>query len=317
MPCPFFSTGMRPLNVTLEQFLALVTVAQEGSLERGGDSLGLSRSAIGRHISALEQAVGAELFEERRGRWVLNKAGQILAPKAFETILHARMGVELVQAQVRLRTDHFAVGYSTYLNPGLIGIIKQLQLKHRGDVQIEYKSQFTKSAVEGVIRGELDAGFGYLPIREPDLLVRKVFEEALWVCMAERHALQEKQSISPAMLEGQPIIAVGRHALPLRFEDTDHHFLSLGIKLQFVEDCLSFTEALASVARDDGICLLPASQARTGNGVVIRPLEDYAYTYRSGVFVRQEDSEDEIIKDFLQLVLHRTTPYRRRRGHHG
>lgn len=307
---------MRPLNVTLEELLALVAVAQEGSLERGGVSLGLSRSAIGRHISALEHAVGAKLFEERRGRWVLNKEGQILAPKAFEAILHARMGMELVQARVRLRTEHFAVGYSTYLSPVLIGLIKELQLKRRGDVQIEFRSQFTRSTVEGVIQGELDAGFGYLPIREPDLLVRKVFEEPLWVCMAERHALQEKHSIPPAMLEGLPMIAVGRHALPLRFEETNNHFLSLGIKLQFDEDCLSFTEALASVARGGGLCLLPASLARSGNGVVTRPLEDYAYTYRSGVFVRQEDSEDETIKDFLQLVLNRTTPYRRRKGHH-
>lgn len=307
---------MRPLNVTLEEFLALVTVAQEGSLERGGDVLGLSRSAIGRHIAALEEAVGTTLFEKRRDRWVLNKKGQLLTPKAFEAILHARVGVELVQAQVRLEAAHFAVGYSTYLSPVLIGIVKQIGLKRHGDVQVEYKSQFTRSVVEGVVRGELDAGFGYLPIREPDLLVREVFEEPLWVCMAERHLLQEKQSIAPDMLEGLPMVAVGRSALPLRFEETNNHFLSLGIKLWFVEDCLSFTEALASVARGAGICLLPASLARSGSGVVTRPLEDCVYTYRSGVFVRQEDSEDETIKDFLQLALQRTTPYRRRRGHH-
>lgn len=307
---------MRPLNITMEGFLALVAVAQEGSLERGGESLGLSRSAIGRHITTLERAVGAVLFEERRGKWVLNKEGQILAPKAFESILQARIGVELVQAQVRLRTDHFAVGYSTYLSPVLIGIIKQLQLKRHGDIQIEYESRFTKSAVEGVMRGELDAGFGYLPIREPDLLVQKIFEEPLMVCMPKGHALQAKQSIPPAILEDEPMIAVGRHALSLRFEETEHHFLSLGIKLRFVEDCLSSTEALASTARGTGLCLLPVSLARSGNGVVVRPLEDYVFTCRSGVFVRQADSEDEKIKDFLQLVLQRTTSYRQRKDHH-
>lgn len=306
---------MRLLNVTLEEFLALVAVAQEGSLERGGDSLGLSRSAIGRHITALERAVGAKLFEQRRGRWVLSKEGQILAPKAFEAILHARMAVELVQAQVRLRTDHFAVGYSTYLSPILVGIIRQLQLKHHGDVEIEFQSRFTKSTVEGVIQGELDAGFGYLPIRGPGLLVRKIFEESLSVCMPERHALQARQSIPPSMLEGLPMIAVGRQVLPLRFEETENHFLSLGIKLRFVDDCLSFTEALASVARGVGLCLLPMSLARSGSGVVVRPLEDYVFKCRSGVFVRQEDSEDGIVRDFLQLVMQRTTPFRQHKHH--
>ncbi len=62
---------MRRLNVSLEGLIALVTVAQEGSLERGGKALGLSPSAAGKQISTLEKAVGAKLFEHRRGRWVL------------------------------------------------------------------------------------------------------------------------------------------------------------------------------------------------------------------------------------------------------
>ncbi len=51
---------MRRLNVSLEGLIALVTVAQEGSLERGGKALGLSPSAAGKQISTLEKAVGAK-----------------------------------------------------------------------------------------------------------------------------------------------------------------------------------------------------------------------------------------------------------------
>ncbi len=184
--CPtlFFSTGMRRLNVTLEGLIALVTVAQEGSLERGGKTLGLSTSAAGKQISTLEKAVGAKLFEHRRGRWVLNEEGKLLVPEAFQTIFHARMGVDLVQAHVRLRTDHLSVGYSTFLSPILIGIIRQARLKRHNDIKIEWKSLLTEQAVESVVRGELDIGFGYLPIKEPELLVRKVFEEPLAVLPA-------------------------------------------------------------------------------------------------------------------------------------
>jgi DNA-binding transcriptional LysR family regulator len=306
---------MRRLNVTMEGLLALVTLAQEGSLERGAQALGLSRSAMGRQVAALEQAVGTELFDRRRGRWILNEEGKILAPEAFQAILHARMGVDLVQSHVRLRTDRFAVGYSTFLSPVLIGIIKQIRLKHRSDIKIEYASWLTEQTVESVIRGQLDAGFGYLPIKEPDLIVRKVFEEGLSVCLPKGHPLTAKQSISPAVLEGLPMIAIGRRALPLRFEETENYFRSLGVRLQFVEDCFSSNEALASVARGTGICLLPASRARFDDGAVVRPLDDRLLTYKSGVFVRQ-DNEDESVRDFLQLVLQRTTPYRRQNGWH-
>jgi DNA-binding transcriptional LysR family regulator len=302
---------MRRVDVTLEGLIALVTVAQEGSLERGGKTLGLSRSATGKQISTLEQAVGAKLFEHRRGRWILNEDGKLLVPEAFQSILHAHMGVDLVQSHVRLRMDCFSVGYSTFLSPVLIGIIKEARLKRRSDVKITYESLLTESSVEKVVRGGIEVGFGYLPIKEPELLVRKVFEEPLVVCLPEGHALTVKQSISPEALEGQPMISIGRREVPLRFEETEEHFRSLGVELQYVEDCFSSLEALASVVRGTGACLLPVSRARSGDGIVVRPLEDRLLTYKSGVFVRQEN-EEESIKDFLQLILQRTAPYRKR-----
>jgi hypothetical protein len=107
------------------------------------------------------------------------------------------------------------------------------------------------------------------------------------------------------------MIAIGRHVLPLRFEETEDHFKSLGIELRYIEDCFSSVEALASVARGTGVCLLPVSRARSGDGVVVRPLEDRLLTYKSGVFMRQ-DSEDPSIQDFLEIVMQRTARYRLR-----
>lgn len=300
---------MRPLNVSLEGLIALVTIAQEGSLERGGRMLGLDRSTLGKQISGLEQEAGTPLFDRWRGRWILNEDGRLLAASAFRAIMEIRMGIDLVQSHVRLRTDHFAVGYSTFLSPILIGILRQIELKRHGDVTIEYESRLTEPLIEKVVRGELDAGVGYLPIREPDLRVLKVFEEPLAVCLPEGHKLTAKRSIPPVSLEGLPMIAIGRHAVPLRFEETENHFHSLGIELKYVEDCLSSVEALASVTRGTGICLLPISRARSGDGVIVRPLEDRLLTYKSGVFVRQEN-EDPSIRDFLEIIMQRTARYR-------
>src|SRR6185312_17056303 len=103
------------------------------------------------------------------------------------------MGVDLVQAHVRLRTDHLSVGYSIFLSPILIGIIRQARLKRHNDVKIKYESLLAQSAVESVARGEIDIGFGHLPIKEPGLLVRKVFEEPLAICLPEGHALTVMQ----------------------------------------------------------------------------------------------------------------------------
>jgi len=89
---------MRQLNLSMEGLIAVVTVAQEGSLERAGQVLGLGRSAIGKQAVIVETEVGAELFDRRSGRWVLNEEGRLFAPKASQSILYARMGMDLVQS---------------------------------------------------------------------------------------------------------------------------------------------------------------------------------------------------------------------------
>jgi DNA-binding transcriptional LysR family regulator len=182
-----------------------------------------------------------------------------------------------VQSRVRLRTNRFSVGYSTFLSPSLIEIIRELGVRRRSDVAMQYESSLTESCVAKVIRGELDAGFGYLPLKEPSLLVRKIYEEHLAVLLPAGHSLAAKRAIAPEALESVSMIAFARGALPLRFEETENHFRSLGIKLHFVEDCFSSAEATASVARY-GICLLLRSRARSGDGVLARPLDDLLLT---------------------------------------
>jgi DNA-binding transcriptional LysR family regulator len=296
----------------MEGLIAVVTVAQEGSLERAGTVLGLSKSAVGKQIGIIETEVGAALFDRRNGRWLLNEEGRLFAPKASQSILYARMGLDLVQSHVRLQTNRLFVGYSTFLHPRLIDVIKHIHLERRKDVRIEYKSWLTEAIVNGVVKGELHAGFGFLPIRDPELLVFEVFEEPLVVCLPNGHPLSVKHSIRPEALDGIPIITMGRCPLPLLCEAMEDYFRSLGLELFIVEECFSPNEALHSVSQGTGICLLPASMARSGDGVTIRPLSDRLFTHKCGVFVRQ-DHDDGTLEDFLSLVRQRTSALRDRR----
>ncbi len=153
--------------------------------------------------------------------------------------------------------------------------------------------------MNAVLQGELHVGFGFLPIREPELLVYEVFDEPLVVCLPSSHPLSVKHTIRPEALEGLPMIAMGRRHLPLSWEETENYFRSLGLELNIVEECFSPNEALYSVAQETGICLLPASLARSGDGVVVRPLSDRLFTHKCGVFVRQ-DHDDATVEDFSQ-----------------
>ncbi len=303
---------MRQLNLSMEGLIAVVTVAQEGSLERAGKVLGLGRSAVGKHVGIVEKEVGASLFDRHAGRWILNEEGRLFAPKASQSILYARMGLDLVQSHVKLQTNRLFVGYSTFLHPRLIDVIKHIRLERRNDVRIAFESWLTEGIANGVLQGDLHAGFGFLPVKNPELLVHEVFEEPLVVCLPSDHPLSVKHAIRPEALEGLPMIAVGRRPLPLMYEETENYFRSLGLELKFVEECFSSNEALYSVAQGTGICILPASLARSGDGVVVRSLSDRMFTHKYGVFVRQ-DQDDATVEDFLDIVRQRTDALRNRR----
>ena len=304
---------MRQLNLSMEGLIAVVTVAQEGSLERAGKVLGLGRSAVGKHVGIVEKEVGASLFDRHAGRWILNEEGRLFAPKASQSILYARMGLDLVQSHVKLQTNRLFVGYSTFLHPRLIDVIKHIRLERRNDVRIAFESWLTEGIANGVLQGDLHAGFGFLPVKNPELLVHEVFEEPLVVCLPSDHPLSVKHAIRPEALEGLPMIAVGRRPLPLMYEETENYFRSLGLELKFVEECFSSNEALYSVAQGTGICILPASLARSGDGVVVRSLSDRMFTHKYGVFVRQ-DQDDATVEDFLDIVRQRTDALRNRRS---
>ena len=304
---------MRQLNLSMEGLIAVVTVAQEGSLERAGKVLGLGRSAVGKHVGIVEKEVGASLFDRHAGRWILNEEGRLFAPKASQSILYARMGLDLVQSHVKLQTNRLFVGYSTFLHPRLIDVIKHIRLERRNDVRIAFESWLTEGIANGVLQGDLHAGFGFLPVKDPELLVHEVFEEPLVVCLPSDHPLSVKHAIRPEALEGLPMIAVGRRPLPLMYEETENYFRSLGLELKFVEECFSSNEALYSVAQGAGICILPASLARSGDGVVVRSLSDRMFTHKYGVFVRQ-DQDDATVEDFLDIVRQRTDALRNRRS---
>jgi LysR family transcriptional regulator, benzoate and cis,cis-muconate-responsive activator of ben and cat genes len=287
----------------MDGLIAVVTVAQEGSIERATKVLNLGRSTVDKQILTVEAEAGAELFDRHGGRWILNEKGKLFARKASQSILYARMALELVQSHVKLETSRLLVGYSTFLHPQLIDIIKHIELEKQKDVQIVCESWLTGNIWNAVLQGEFHIGFGFLPIEDPELLVHQVFEEPLVVCLPKDHRLsmKDKDLIRPEELEGLQMIAVGRRAHASLFEQKEDHFRFLGLRLSIVEECFSPNEALSCVAQGNHVCLLPVSEARASDKVIVKPLSDLSLTQKSGIFVRQ-DHDDAIVEEYLTIV---------------
>jgi DNA-binding transcriptional LysR family regulator len=310
---------MRQLNVTMDEQIAVLAVAEKGSFEAAAQYLGVTKSTIHKRIAAIEKELGARLFRPAGRRMVLTEAGEVYLPVARESVRNAYLGVDRVQALVRIQTKDLRIGYSSHLNEKLLAIIARLRAEGIGRAPAKAESLLTREVVSRVLQGELHVGFGFLPILEPGLFVRQLMEEPLMLCLPAGHSLGAKATIEPEELKNRPLVAVSRVALPGRHDEIVAHFQSHGIALKFVADAYLPREALWLVSQGVGFTLMTRSSASNVRpDIVLRPFSDQLLTVKSGVFVRS-DSNAEFIKRFIdkawsETAALRPSPAKRRHG---
>ncbi|MBB5343362.1 LysR family transcriptional regulator [Tunturibacter empetritectus] len=292
--------------------IAVLAVAEKGSFEAAGKYLGVGKSAVRKRVRGVEIELGTPVFRSTANGMLPTDAGSLYLPVARESVRHASLGVDRIRAFLRVQTKNLHIGYSSHLNWKLLAIISQLQLRLDDPLQISRESLLTHQVITSVLQGDLNVGFGYLPLHEPDLFAQQLMEEPLMVCLPTGHPLSTKRAIDPTELDREPLIAVGRKALPGRHEDIVTHFESLGVALNIVADAYLPREALWMVSQGTGLAIMTRSSADSmRSGLVVRPLADRLLTLKSGVFIRREhDRSDNTIRQFVDRIWTETASLR-------
>lgn len=304
---------MRRPKVKLDNLIAFMTVAARHNIDDAADELGLSASGVRKQFENLENTFGIRLFESIRGRLVLTEDGALFHEDARKAVDQVLLAEEQLEARHAIRNHHLLVGHSTNLPPKLIAAIPQINIEDTHPVRIEHRSGLTSTIMRGVIEGSLHAGFGILPIRVPELLVRTIYEEPLVACIPTGHRLAVKPIISPQDFDGEPIIAVSREPWPERHREIEDHLSDFGVALSVVADAYSASEALTYVEQKTGICLLPDSAIVGRSAVTAKPLSTHVLVRRCGVFIR-EDNRSPLLQKLLDISLGFADGARLKRG---
>lgn len=290
--------AMRRLNVKMDGQIAVLAVAEKGSYSAAGKSLELTESAIRKQVEGIVAELGTPIFRRVGNRLEPTEAGDLFLPKVRDSVRSTRLGVDRVKALERAQSGDLRIGYSTQLNEQFLEVITRLEPRREDATELE--SLLTHQIVSHVLRGRLQVGFGFLPVDEPDLLVRPLMQEPLMACLPAGRRLSAKSSIEPADLEHEPMIAVARKALPGRHREIVEYFEGEGVYLKFISDAYLPREALWLVGRGVGVALMARSTAaQLRSEAVLRPLSSQLLTIKSGVFVRR-DLHTRYVKEFIE-----------------
>jgi len=304
---------MRRPKVKLDNLIAFMTVAEKHDIEDAAEELGLSASGVRKQLDTIENTFGIRPFEKIGGKLILTEDGEDFYEDATKAVGQALLAEEQVYARQAIRNHHLVVGHSTNLPPRLIAAITQLHIEDNQPVHIEHRSGLTSTTARKVIDGSLHAGFGILPVRTAELLVRTIYEEPLVACVPTGHRLAVKSTVSPQDFDGEPFIAVSREPWPERHQEIENHCADFGVALHVVADAYSAPEAVAHVEQKTGICLLPVSSVVGRPGIVVKPLSTRVLMRRCGVFVR-EDNRSPLLQKLVEASLRQAETTRWKRG---
>lgn len=121
----------------LDDWLLVAALAEQGSLIQAAQALGFSHATAFRRLAALEQRLGARLFERRAGRYsatlageTLARAGRTLREQADAALLHVQGGDRQPGGLVRLASTEGVIHHLLLpLLPALREALPEIRLQ--------------------------------------------------------------------------------------------------------------------------------------------------------------------------------------------
>jgi len=288
---------------SLQQLLFLEAVLEEGNFVRAADRLHTSHSTISRSLKALTSGLGINLFDKTPYGMKPSRVGRVYGMQIRNSLDQARLAFDLAQYETSLHQRPFCVGHSPYIHGDLLPLLEQLTLPGNEAPPIVLKSAMTMRLIWRVRRGELQAGFGILPIMDKALWIERVAHEPFGICIAERHRLATRSRLAARELSNETLVWIPRSVHPLFYDHIVNYLLTLRFNPRRFLEAHTITQALDFTAHGAGVALIPLSASRFQRpGVLFKPLTDSLLRIETALFVRKDPMRSSV-KDFIAVAI--------------
>ncbi|GAA6182530.1 LysR substrate-binding domain-containing protein [Shimia sp. NS0008-38b] len=295
------------MKFQIRQLEAFRAVAENGSITKAAEVLGVSQPAVSRLMSDFSKSVGFELFQRRRGvlepttdsRYLLAEVSRIL-----DRLDHLD---DLRRDIAERKSGHIRVaclpGFATSHLPGVLVDF----LSDRPGVTVTLEPDRPERILEWIIGEQYDCGItdgfaGHPATDATDVPIRSV------LIMPKGHPLESKPLLTPADIRNEKLIHSRRDS-PF-FRQLERAFADDGAEMNSWIEVRQFTAACTIVAQGHGVSVVSALDAEQyrGKGIAIRPFAPQI-NHRLSILRPVTGNASPLVFDFIKAFTDSLAPF--------
>ncbi|MET0351010.1 MAG: LysR substrate-binding domain-containing protein [Rhizobacter sp.] len=284
----------------LRKLSYFAAVAEMGHLGKAAERLHISQPPLSRQIQALEAELGAALFRRTPHGMSLTAAGE-------ELLGHARTLLSLAE-QAADHTRRVARGEQGRLHIGVYGsavfgavprILSAFKSAHP-EVELALHQAQTPQQIDALRKGRVLLVFERLLPKEPDIAVRHVVREDLWVAMAARHRFAAREAVAVDSLAGETLL-VG--SAPSAASEALALCRAHGFEPRFGTEATDVVAATVLASTGQGVTLVPESMVHVAfPGIAYRPLVSRVPAHMDLFCFFLKSSDSPLLESMLAIV---------------
>lgn len=186
-----------------DQLKQLLAFHEYGTLSAAAEHLDITEPSLSRAMRKLEEELGVQLFERRKNRIVLNRAGLLAVDHAKQVLSR----VEEMELYIRvfdrslhtLNIGSCALSPLMELRPVAVGLYQTLDIA----------SSVTReeTLIRGIQKGEYNLIVLPHPLEQQGLFCQKYRTEQVYLSVSRNHPLAARTTVSLSEIDGQSFIA--------------------------------------------------------------------------------------------------------------
>ncbi|WP_327439414.1 LysR family transcriptional regulator [Pseudomonas donghuensis] len=282
-----------------------IAVAEELHFGRAAQNLGISQPPLSQQIQALEQELGARLFERTNRRVELSEAGRLFLEEARLVLAQVDKAADVARRAQLGELGEMKIGFtsSAPFNSSIPKAIHAFRQRFPA-VHLNLKEMSSRDVADALLDESIEVGL-MRPLALPESLnVVELFREPLVAVINAAHPLAQGSDagVHMAALAQEPFVffprsyGSGLHAQLLNLAR------QAGFSPHFAQEAGEAMTIIGLVAAGLGVSVLPASFQRMRiDGVVYRTLlDDDAVT--AVWLVQRRDAPSAMARAFAELL---------------